>query len=136
MRRQRLKKEGKISIPTASMSDIAFLLLIFFMVSTVFRKEIGLKVTLPEARATERIVKTRNIAHVYIDKNGRISVDDVIVQPKDVTLRFKLKLAENPAIISHVKADKRVKYDYVDKVLEALREAKALRVVFATDYKR
>jgi len=136
MRRQRLKKEGKISIPTASMSDIAFLLLIFFMVSTVFRKEIGLKVTLPEARATERIVKTRNIAHVYIDKNGRISVDDVIVQPKDVTLRFKLKLAENPAIISHVKADKRVKYDYVDQVLEALREAKALRVVFATDYKR
>ena len=136
MRRQRLKKEGKISIPTASMSDIAFLLLIFFMVSTVFRKEIGLKVTLPEARATERIVKTRNIAHVYIDKNGRISVDDVIVQPKDVTLRFKLKLAENPAIISHVKADKRVKYNYVDKVLEALREAKALRVVFATDYKR
>lgn len=136
MRIQRLKKEGKINIPTASMSDIAFLLLIFFMVSTVFRKEIGLKVTLPEARATERIVKTRNIAHVYIDKNGRISVDDVIVQPKDVTLRFKLKLAENPAIISHVKADKRVKYDYVDKVLEALREAKALRVVFATDYKR
>ena len=136
MRRQRLKKEGKISIPTASMSDIAFLLLIFFMVSTVFRKEIGLKVTLPEARATERIVKTRNIAHVYIDKNGRISVDDVIVQPKDVTLRFKLKLAENPAIIAHVKADKRVKYNYVDKVLEALREAKALRVVFATDYKR
>ena len=57
MRMQRLKKEGKINIPTASMSDIAFLLLIFFMVSTVFRKEIGLKVTLPEARATERIVK-------------------------------------------------------------------------------
>lgn len=126
----------RTNIPTASMSDIAFLLLLFFLVSTKFRKEIGFKVILPEARATERIIKTENLARIYINQKGQISVDDFLVQPEGVTMRFKLKVLENPGIIAYIKADKRVKYDYIDQVLESLRDAKALRVIFATEFKR
>ncbi|MCD6382704.1 MAG: biopolymer transporter ExbD, partial [Candidatus Hydrothermae bacterium] len=63
----RQKKEMKVVIPTASTSDIAFLLIIFFMLTTVFRKELGLKVTLPQAKRTERILKSRDVANIYID---------------------------------------------------------------------
>lgn len=134
--RLKQKVTTRVNIPTASMSDIAFLLLLFFLVSTKFRKEIGFKVLLPEARATERIIKTENLARIYINSKGQISVDDFLVNPEGVTARFKLKVLENPGIIAYIKADKRVKYDYVDKVLEALRDAKALRVIFATEFKK
>ena len=130
------RREMRVMIPTASMSDIAFLLIIFFMVTTVFRKEIGLKVALPTAKSTERILKSRDIAHIYIDKNGRISVDDNLVKPDRVTLIFKVKLAENPAVIASIMADKDVPYGYVSDVLDALREAQAFRVVFATEFPR
>ena len=135
-RRKKIRKEGKVAIPTASMSDIAFLLLIFFMVSTTFRKEVGLKVILPEARATEKLTRTRDISHIYISKDGKISVDDKIVTPDLLKLAYMRKVEEKPEIIVSIKADKNAKYDYVDKVIESLRDAKALRVVFATNFKR
>ncbi|MEO0239463.1 MAG: biopolymer transporter ExbD [candidate division WOR-3 bacterium] len=134
--RLKQKVATRVNIPTASMSDIAFLLLLFFLVTTKFRKEIGFKVLLPEARATERIVKTENLARIYINAKGQISVDDFLVNPEGVASRFKLKVLENPGVIAYIKADKRVKYDYVDQVLEALRDAKALRVIFATEFKK
>jgi len=88
--RLKQKVTTRVNIPTASMSDIAFLLLLFFLVSTKFRKEIGFKVLLPEARATERIIKTENLARIYINSKGQISVDDFLVNPEGVTARFKL----------------------------------------------
>uniref|UniRef100_A0A7V3KP06 Biopolymer transporter ExbD n=1 Tax=candidate division WOR-3 bacterium TaxID=2052148 RepID=A0A7V3KP06_UNCW3 len=134
--RLKQKVTTRVNIPTASMSDIAFLLLLFFLVTTKFRKEIGFKVLLPEAKATERIIKTENLSRIYINSKGQISVDDFLVNPEGVASRFKLKVLENPGIIAYIKADKRVKYDYVDQVLEALRDAKALRVIFATEFKK
>ncbi len=118
------------------MSDIAFLLIIFFMLTTVFRKETGLKVILPQAKMTERVLKSRDVANIYIDKDGRISVDDKLVAPEQVKLAFKVKLVENPSVLAQLKADKRVKYGTVNDVLDALREAQAFRVIFATEYKR
>ncbi|HOK23346.1 MAG TPA: biopolymer transporter ExbD [Candidatus Hydrothermia bacterium] len=135
MMRLKQRIPSKTNIPTSSMSDIAFLLLLFFLVTTKFRKEIGFQVILPEARATERIIKTEDLARIFINSKGQISVDDFLVQPSDVVIRFRLKIAENPAMIAYIKADKRVKYNYVDQVLESLREAKALRVIFATEFK-
>ena len=134
--RVKLKREMRVVIPTASMSDIAFLLIIFFMLTTVFRKEIGLKVILPQAKKTERILKSRNVSNIYIDKDNRISVEDHLVDPQRIVLIYKSKILENPALITQLKVDKRAKYGKVNDVLEALREARALWIVFATEFKR
>ena len=121
-------------IPTASMGDIVFLLLIFFMVTTVFREEVGLVVELPRAEAAEEVQRER-ISNVYIDRLGRISVDDRLVQPRHIADLFSTKVANNPQLIVAFKTDNYVQYEVVSEVMEALKEANAVRVVFNTDVK-
>ena len=122
--------EGKIS--TASMPDIIFMLLIFFMVSTVFREYRGLPVKIPSSVNAERIDGKRNIAYCYIDVNERISIDDKLLTPREVTSIMYLKRTSNPRIVVSMKIDENSKNEVVDKVHKALQEADARRIVYAT----
>ncbi len=72
----REKKKRKYVIPTASMGDVAFLILIFFLTSTVFTKDKGLKMLLPEKTAQEDIVKVKpeNIVMILINPAGAIRI--------------------------------------------------------------
>ena len=119
-------------IPTSSMGDIVFLLLIFFMVTTVFREEVGLVVELPRAEAAEEVQRER-ISNIYIDRIGRISVDDRLVQPRHIAELFTRKMAGNPQLIVAFKTDNYTSYEVVSDVMEALKDANAVRVVFNTD---
>ena len=121
-------------IPTASTADIAFLLIIFFMLTTVFRTEFGLKLVLPTAEATERIMKRRNVAHVWLDKAGRTSINDNILDLTAVTSVCRDEVADNPDLIMVVRADQESEYGRVNDVLEALKEASALKITFATEF--
>jgi biopolymer transport protein ExbD len=121
-------------ITTASTSDIAFLLIIFFMLTTVFRTEMGLKLTLPQAQATERILKRRNVAHVWLDRAGRISINDNLLDLNGVVAVTRGKLEDNPDLIMVVRADGEVDYGKVSDILESLREAGALKITFATEF--
>ncbi|MEO0070015.1 MAG: biopolymer transporter ExbD [candidate division WOR-3 bacterium] len=134
MTRIGLKKAATPNIPTASTADIAFLLIIFFMVSTHFRTEKGLKINLPRAEMTERILKRRNVAAIWIDATGRMTVQDNWVNPSTITALMSEKVIENPEIVVLLQADKDVKYGFVTDVLEALKDARALKVTFATSY--
>lgn len=135
MKRISKRKEEQPDIPTASTADIAFLLIIFFMVATTFRSGKGLKVSLPEAQMTERILKKRNTESVWVDKTGRISVNDNLVTPTTVTAVIAEKVIENPELVVVLQADKDVPYGYVSDVLEALKDARALKVTFATGFR-
>ncbi len=126
------KRQMKAMIPTASMADIAFLLLIFFMVTTVFKKDKGLRIELPTAATTERLVKQRGLSAVWINKYGRITVDDNFVRPKQIVPIMRRKLSEEPGLIVLIKADKNAKYGVIEDVMDALKEAQAYRVVFVT----
>lgn len=117
------------SIPTASTGDIAFLLLIFFMVTTIFIKETGLVVDLPRAEAGEKI-KQDMVSNIFINKRGQISIDDMMVRPQDVAALMGKKIVANPALIVAFKADKETPYKVVSDVMEALKEVNALRVSF------
>ncbi len=134
MKRIGLKKIAKPNIPTASTGDIAFLLIIFFMVATHFRTERGLKINLPKAEMTERILKRRNVAAVWIDANGRMTIQDNWVNPAMITTLMSEKVIENPELVVLLQADKDVKYGFVTDVLEALKDARAFKVTFATSY--
>jgi len=126
------KRQMKVMIPTASMADIAFLLLIFFMVTTVFKKDKGLRIELPTAATTERLVKQRGLTAVWVNKYGKITVDDNFVRPKQIVPIMRRKLNEEPGLIVLIKADKNAKYGVIEEIMDALKEAQAYRVVFVT----
>ncbi|HOX26748.1 MAG TPA: biopolymer transporter ExbD [Candidatus Krumholzibacteria bacterium] len=123
---------GEPYIPSASMGDIVFLLLIFFMVTTVFREAVGLPVDLPRAEAGEEGEKEM-ISSIFIDRLGRISVDDRLVQVRHIPDIFGAKLADNPQLIVAFKTDAHTPYEVVSEVMEQLKEVNAVRVFFNND---
>jgi biopolymer transport protein ExbD len=135
MKRIARRKNSESEIPTASQGDIAFLLIIFFMVGTTFRGAQGLKVVLPNAVTTERILKKKNTENLWIDKTGKVSISDNLVTVPAVTPILSEKVIENPDLVVVLQADKEVPYGYVTDVLEALKAARALKVTFATNYR-
>ena len=119
-------------IPTSSMGDISFLLLVFFIVTVVFTDETGLVVELPRAEAGEEGVREL-ISNIYINSAGLVSIDDMIVRPSDVAPVMSQKMVENPLMIVAFKTDKHTPYGVVSDVMEGLKEANALKVFFNTD---
>ncbi len=120
-------------IPTASMADISFLLIIFFMVSTVFIRYRGIPVELPAAEKIEKLESRRNVTSIWIDRQGQINIDDQPVALEQVARLVNDKLRANPRLIISVKGDGDAQFGLVSDVLEELRRAEALRVNFATD---
>jgi len=129
------KEKVSSSIPTASLPDIIFMLLIFFMVSTVFKEFRGLPILTPAARSTEKVEAKRNIAYVWADKNNRISIDDKIVPINAVSHVIGEKFAANRRLIISLKIDKETKMGLVSDIQEQLRDAYALRVNYSTRFK-
>ena len=116
-------------IPNASMSDIAFLLLIFFMVSTTFVKEKGLSVTLPQAFSIQKINR-RNASTIYVSQSGIISIDDFSIQVDQVKYIMMEKLSDNPSIVVAFRTDRNADYGLMVDIMNELKEAGALRVSF------
>ncbi len=129
------KKKERAYIPTASMADIAFLLIVFFMVTTIFRVEKGIEIVLPEAMTTERLPK-RDVSRVWINRAGDICIDDRFVELREVGILFAEKLNENPEMWVQVKGDRNVKYGDVAWVLEELKKARAIKVSLGSKEKK
>ena len=127
------KSKTKTEIPTASMPDIIFMLLIFFMVSTVLKQYEGLKVVLPEAQKITKLKGSkRNISTIWVNQEKRVVIDDVeIVDIKKLLTIVWQKLNENVQIKISLKADKNVDMGIVSDVHQELRQANALRLVYS-----
>lgn len=124
------KIENKV--PTSSMADIAFLLLIFFMVTTIFKMEDGLPVTLPRAETAQKQEREK-IMHIWIDGGGRISINDKIVEVVQISDILLNMLSERPDLIVAFNADDRAPYGVVSDVMDQLKDANAIRVSFTSD---
>ena len=124
------KKIKGAEIPTASMADIAFLLLIFFMVTTVFANEVGLQIMLPE-KGAEVKVKSENIQRIYVEKKGEIRLNGEPVNQDELVDDVKKILAENPNAIFSIKTHPDAQYQYMVKALDKLRLANAERYSLA-----
>lgn len=127
----RRKAGSGARIPTSSMADIAFLLIVFFMVTTIFKMEQGLAITLPRSTAGEKIPK-ENVAHIWIDRTGVISIDDLVVSVPDIDYMISAKLRENRGLIVSFNTDENAPYRVVNEAMERLKLANALRVTFTT----
>ncbi len=115
-------------IPTASMADIAFLLIIFFMVTISFEVD-KTQVMLPKTAI--RLEVPKKAAYISITENGQIRVssgEEISVPvpgPEDVLSFAATVVAQNPQKEFVLKADRGVPYRYVDRVVDALKQAKA-----------
>ncbi len=130
----RIEKKQKVEtrIPTGSMGDIVFLLLIFFMVTTVFVVYRGITVDRPQAEMTDRLDKKRGVAYMWIAADGRINIDDHEVTVDGIYPVIYPKRVETPRLIVSIIADMRAPYGTVADAMRQLREADALLVNFAT----
>jgi biopolymer transport protein ExbD len=130
-----MKKKNRVGgeIPTSSMADIAFLLLIFFLVTTVFEEEKGLQIVLPEAQEQVE-VSQKNILHIVVQPNGVVrlkrgeSPSEQLVQPSELGSIWRQELGQNPNLIAAVKTDPTAPYKFMVDVLDALQSAGASRI--------
>jgi biopolymer transport protein ExbD len=130
----KIKKKSriKISIPTASMPDIIFQLLIFFMVSTVLKQYQGLKVSLPEASKVEKLPTKRHVTTIWVDRFNNTVIDDVSFKKiTDLRTRVSNKLIDDPQLIVSLKVDERADMGIVTDIQQELRKAKALRINYS-----
>jgi len=127
------KSPAVAGIPTISLPDIVFLLLIFFMVSAVFKEYQGLPVNLPTAKQIEKIPGKRDVAYVWLDRSGRISIDDKIVAISDVAAVMQAKRHDplHPLKLTSLRLDEHLKMEQVYRLQEALREAEALNINYS-----
>jgi biopolymer transport protein ExbD len=133
-----LKKKNRPEgeIPTSSMADIAFLLLIFFLVTTIFDEEKGLSIVLPES-GNEAEVSQKNVLHLTIQPNGVVEVkrgeSPQIQQARaaDIAGIWRLEVGQNPNLIAAVKTAPQAPYRYMIDVLDQLQAVGAERVNLA-----
>jgi len=128
------RKSGASSdIPSSSMADIAFLLLIFFMVSTVFRKEKKRNIEWTTAESTEKIdEKRKNILHIWVEVDGTVYINDQIVPYENISDLIRPIYAENRELVVAIRGDRDVPYSDINTITEQLQAAGAVRVTFAT----
>jgi biopolymer transport protein ExbD len=138
MRRGLRRKSRPVSeIPSSSLADMAFLLLIFFMVSTTFRKEEPRDVVEPEAESTQRFRgASRDVVHLYIERDGGVYINDARVPVGQVRVVAAALKEANPALFVVIRADQEVAWRWVHAVQTELQAAGATRVAFYTTLER
>ena len=127
------KKKEKVAIPTTAMPDIVFMLIFFFMVSSVLRTADGLPVNLPQAKEIKKLKSRVDVAYIYVNKAGMISIDDQLVQPENIrNIAFiKQKEAQGRLTVS-LRADVDTRYEVIDKIHHELRKAQAFKINYST----
>jgi len=128
-RRERVSDE----IPTASMADIAFLLLVFFLTTTVFNEEKGLPIVLPE-QAEEQEVSAKNLLFLLVQPDGSVVVkrgeseQEQVVHHRQVQGILRQEMASNPNLIAAIKTDPSASYRHMINVLDEVKLAGAERI--------
>jgi biopolymer transport protein ExbD len=136
MRQGGLKRKSKAAsnIPSSSLADMAFLLLIFFMVTTTFRKEQKRDVVFPDAEATQKLEEPRkDVLHVYVETDGAIYINDRLVPVENVSGVVAPLWLENRGLVVMLRSDRDVAYSRIDNILKELQAAGAVRVAFYTN---
>ena len=126
------KTQLSSEIPTSSMPDIIFMLLIFFMVTTVLREYSGLPVNIPKAEKIEKLKGKRHTAHIWVSKEGLVSINDRLFAVQDVAKIMYEKRVSDPQLIVALKADEEAKMELISSIHEELREADALKLNYST----
>ena len=122
-------------IPSSSLADIAFLLLIFFMVTTVFRTTKDQPIDWVSASATQKMdAKKKDVLEIWLLENGQVFINDAPVALENISDLVAPRYVETEQrLVTSIRADKDVPYRFINQLQEELQEAGAVRVVFASE---
>jgi biopolymer transport protein ExbD len=118
-------KRGTVSdeIPTASMADIAFLLIIYFMVTTTFAATRGLDFSLPQEEDTPPMVEKEEAVLIEIQAGGALVVDQKPMQLDEILDYLQPKLERNPRKPVIIRPQPDAAYGDMVDVFDELRQA-------------
>ena len=117
-------------INSSSMADIAFLLLVFFLVTTTISLDKGISLILP-AEGNELEVNKTNIVNVLINDQGQVLIDDRPAKIRDIKSMAIKRIKKNENVIFSVLTTKRTKYKHYIQVLDQLKQANATKISIA-----
>ena len=128
---RRAKRRVGIRIDMTPMVDVAFLLLIFFMVTTVFRRPLAMEVNMPEPGVTVEVPES-NVLTLFINKDDTMAykIGKTPLAPiewESLLPTFKDNLHINPELIILVKVHREAKYERMVDMMDLLDDAKMSR---------
>ncbi len=133
---EKRRANTKQDIPTSSMPDIVFMLLLFFMVTTTLREvEVYVDYKLPEAQAIEKIENKRLISYIWVGRDKRIQINDSIVKFEEIEKIMYGKRQALPNVIVSLRIDQGTDMGLVTDIQQALRKAYCLRINYSATLK-
>ena len=129
MKKKNEEPAGEIDL--TPMLDVVFILLIFFIVTSVFITEAGIDVTKPVASTAEP--KNKDLILIAVSPQGDIWIDGEQIDPRFIRSRFELRLAEAPNSSVVIQADAGAANEYVMMIMAAAREAEIADVSISTE---
>ena len=136
MQFEKKRANTKEEIPTASMPDIIFMLLLFFMVTTTMREvEVLVDYKLPEAEALEKIENKRLVSYIWIGKGSKVQINDSITSVDEVQPIMYGKRQTLPNIIVSLRVDVTADMGLVTDIQQELRKAFCLRINYSANVK-
>lgn len=140
---QKKSAQTKQEVPTSAMPDIVFMLLIFFMVTTVLREvDLQVQVDFTRAENIEKIEQKRLVSYIYIGPEKlsanrlgetKVQIDDAIVEDIAAIRNIMYdKLQEQPKLIVSLRVDADAEFGIVTDVEQELRKAGTLRINYST----
>ena len=129
---RRRKRAGVgVQVPLTSLIDIVFLLLIYFLLTTNFMVEEGIKIKLPQAKASAP--QTEKVITVYVDREGRAFLENCEVSVEVLFDRLKEMIGIQKDKLVVVRADRAVILNMAVKVMDVAKAAGAGRLCLATE---
>jgi biopolymer transport protein ExbD len=132
------KRKRESEIFTASMADIAFLLMIFFLMTTTIDMDKGINLTLPEKGGEQVRIKKENIANLLVNEAGQVLLDDEPLDVSQINEIIKQKIEETgydtdgkPILIVSIKTTRETDYDTYIQVLDQVKVAGATKISIA-----
>ena len=129
------KKEPMGELRMDSTADVAFLLLIFFIVTTIFAAEQGLTLVLPgkQKDQTDSVkVKESNIATLFVDEDNSITLNRKPIQINHIKQAIEDRILSNPKLVVVLKVHPDADYGLMVGCLDELRLANANKVSLKT----